>query len=1069
MPPNQPLRLDVNLSGMAPCRELEISVRQYARQLCADLGLPATVVLSLTAADGAKPNGPEPFGIAVNGRRSRDRWWPQRVLPDSPSPQHFAALVNFALYERREDLITPELAALLRTAWRAYAWAIEAFSEFARLFARYNFSLRHAEALVKRERLALDSETAVASCFEQAIEDAADLTLGSALYLSNDEFWFRKEKKDWTEGQKIAQAYGFLTPETRIEAGLLRPGEVQFQLNDIHLPVMRVLSRNEVLLSADEITKLSAAGHFRLFDPIFGVWYFAAESSPDVITTQENKLSSTEYLGLLLRWLLLANAGSLLASPVVYLMLDRLGQSAPALVNSLPVRFPRLGPPHRWLTSVLRRLLDERVTIRDLAAILEGLVNLREIESEGTSAAYHFSELPDSPVHLAPGGLADLSLEHLTAAARLGLRSLIVSPERHEIVPMLALPRKLEQAIATSGGPIDSNTAQQMMGFLTPRDNFDELAIVVDQDVRQRVRAALRLEFPTLRIIGTHEAPPALVADACHSAARSLVKRRVYQEALELAARAASLEPEQPAYHYELGQIYDLLQRGEEAERQYLRVKDFASDLRWRIAAADAFFERKSYDTAIRIYRELAEKSETATDYDLLGNRLVAIGAVHRAIEAYEQAAAKAPNQAVYHGHWAGALTEAGNYLTSNRRKRPLYEEAVREFEEAIRLDSTTAWYHQGLGVALTQLALMDLSPDAASDLTARAGTELREAVDLDPKNPAAWIELVRYLSREKKFDEALAALKKAASLVPAALQIQAALARAYAQAGDYQEAVRTAEKLNQAENRPADASDLLAALQAAVETEGKRREDPKNDGFVAELGHVQARLGNLQAALELYSQAARLAPSKTEPHKWLGNTLYKLGDYAGAAAEWEKAGEDPLILNNLGTAYDGLGDNQKALGFYQRACELAPANFVPHYNLGSTYYRLREWESALAAYRKSSECNPTFAPTHLNVGNCCFRLAQQGEAVSEWRKDAVSEWKESIRLDPKLIDARYNLGVALYLEAAPESRHEAEQQWSEALALDRNFSLAEDNYLALGRGDKPPDLDIVDVGRPRE
>jgi len=1074
MPPGEhsyALKLEVERAQFADQRELEIYLRQYSTELCADLGLPVDVSVALNTLDQRAFNQSGRFRIVVNGQACRSRWWPQPILPDDPSAQDIAELIGLALYDCREFLLTSELAGLIAAAWRIAdstgsmnPWSPEGFLYFLRAFLRYSFSLRHARRFVETCRVGASSESHAAYLFEQALEEATDVAFGPAVALCQEEY----NKPEYGERFKLlidnlGDELGLISPVVSIEPGLLKPGEFQIRLNEVHLPVIRGLSRGEILLLATQ-SDVSQHGieSTQLFDPLAGYWSLCAEDSPETKT----KLrvwpgGPAHYLHDSLRVAILGNAGSLLISPIVHLLLEHLKKSSSDLIKGVRAKFGESPPFHRRLTTILRRLLDERVPIGDLAGILEGLLCLREVRKNGAGlGVYHFSELPDSPLLVADGKpLADLSADDFAFAARLGVGSPSVRKleKGRQVLPVLPMTQEFQTALSSrsAAGVISQEDRQHILELLNAQPQQD-LAFVVSQSLRAGIRELLRFEFPTVAVLGSSEVPQPMLAKGYHAVGTMFLGGKRYQEALEMCLEAASLQPQESIYHYSLGRVYDALERPADAKAEYhLAAHVPTNDPYWQAAVADRFFDRKAYEDAIPLYRTAVSlDSKNASYFKRLGDSFNAIGAFHRAIEAYRQAILLNPEEALYHAYLAYSLTLQGDYLSDVVQKRKHYSEAVEELERAIAIDRDTAWYHHYLSWPLIKLQRLE-----------QASEELRAAIRLDEKNVSARRELADCLSRQKKFTEAVHELEASKEAYPSVLEIQMDLATAYVQAGNYAQALSLAEQISTAENPPKQATEFLTALRNAQETAGKLSTEPENPALFAALGHIHVQLGNLQTAIEQYRRAATLDPSQLNYHKWLGNTLFKAEDWKHAASEWEKvialAPDDALTVNNLGTAYDNLDQTEKAMGCYQKASSLAPGNLVPQYNLGSSNYRLGNLEAARDAYQRAVECNDKFAPAHFNLGNCYYRLGQPDEAIAEWER--------TIRLDPKFVDALYNLGVALRAtgDAASESRKKADEYWQEALRLDRNLTVVEDNLQAVAQA-LEPDLAIFDLLRSR-
>ena len=985
MPPIQnscPLKLEVELAQAAGGRELEIYLRQYAAELCADLALPVEVSLSLKSIDRAIFDEPGLFRILVDGRVCRSPWWPQTALPGQPSVPELAALISLAVYDCRELFVTSELAGAIATEWKiidgnGYGnhWSAEGFLHFLRAFPKYNFSLRHARQFIVSGRTGAGCESDAAYLFEQAMEEATDIVYGPAVAICEAEYSQNKPEYDKSVEalrNDVEADLGMVCPEIRIEEGILIPGEFQIQLNDVHLPVIRGLSPRKILLFANpaELSKLEIKT-IQLFDPLAGYSSLCADDSPEIRTKVDFwRGGPADYVKNSLGFAILGNAGSLLMSPLVRRRLDNLKKSASNvggseesianLVRCARARFGDSPPFRRRLTTILRRLLDERVSIRDWVGILESLLSLREVTRNGDAlGVYHFSELGDSPILVADGkSVNDLSAGDLVFAARLGAKSLSVrnQGDARQIVPVLALTQGLETALADQRGDgvVSRELGKRILALLNTQAS-QNLAIVVRQSLRSKIRERLRLEFPTVPVFGSSEIP----------------------------------------------------------------------------------------------------RSALAGGYFVLGDSLRVTGAFRRAIDAQRQAIDWAPDNAAYHANLAYALTLQGDYVSAKAEKGGCYGKAVEEYRLAIEMNPAMVWCHHYLSVPLRRLLRWD-----------EATNELREAIRLDEKDLAARRELAECLAAQGRFDEAVLELEKSRSAYPSVLEFQSDLARAYAQQGEYGKAVSLALPISTGDSPLQGAAEVLNSLRNAQETAGRITKEPQNAELFVALGHIHVQLGNLQAAAGQYLQATKLDQSRPDYHKWLGNTLFKQDDWAGAASEWEKAlslsPDDALTLNNLGTAYDNLEQIEKAMTCYERASKLVSDNFVPLYNLGSSNYRLGHTEEARDAYQKAVGLNDRFAPSHFNLGNCYYRL--------EHSEQAIAEWERATLLDPKLVEAHYNLGLALWVtgDATGERRRRALECWKEGLRLDPNLTDAEDNRDAAARGDEPNRRAIFDLLRTR-
>lgn len=109
------------------------------------------------------------------------------------------------------------------------------------------------------------------------------------------------------------------------------------------------------------------------------------------------------------------------------------------------------------------------------------------------------------------------------------------------------------------------------------------------------------------------------------------------------------------------------------------------------------------------------------------------------------------------------------------------YRQAVREFQEAVRLDpsSPIAWDYLSWALGYLQ------PPDLAG-----AEKASRESLRLGFSTMSAYYHLGRVLLLQKRYDEAIAAFKQAASIIPDSSTPEFGLVQVYLAKGDYDQAL---------------------------------------------------------------------------------------------------------------------------------------------------------------------------------------------------------------------------------------------------------------------------------------
>jgi len=181
------------------------------------------------------------------------------------------------------------------------------------------------------------------------------------------------------------------------------------------------------------------------------------------------------------------------------------------------------------------------------------------------------------------------------------------------------------------------------------------------------------------------------------------------------------------------------------------------------------------------------------------------------------------------------------------------YSEAAKVFELYTGQRPDNAWGHFMLG----------LSTWKAGDL-AKAEGAFEKALTLDPDHFKSLVNLSRVLIDQKRFDDALDKLTRAADLDPKSTDVQRLLGRAYHAQGKTDEAVE--------------------AYRRAIELDDKDAWSMNNLGL---LFLEQKRAGE---ALPLLAKAVELRKDVAVFHNNLGMALEHTGRFAAAAAAYSGA-----------------------------------------------------------------------------------------------------------------------------------------------------------------------------------
>jgi tetratricopeptide (TPR) repeat protein len=166
------------------------------------------------------------------------------------------------------------------------------------------------------------------------------------------------------------------------------------------------------------------------------------------------------------------------------------------------------------------------------------------------------------------------------------------------------------------------------------------------------------------------------------------------------------------------------------------------------------------------------------------------------------------------------------------------------------------------------------------------------------------------------------------------------------------------------------------------------------------------------KAAYDLLFECAKLAPSNGQLFLSMGKLLYDMGLNAQAVKAFERSVQllttDPQAHYLLGFMYTVLGRENWALAAWRKAVELAPDAHSLRYDLGYMYVRKGRHDLAAAEFARVLEHWPDDVETNFMLGLCYKELIEPGRSIPLFEK--------VLRRNPRHAQALYYLG-ACYLQ----------------------------------------------------
>ncbi len=408
-------------------------------------------------------------------------------------------------------------------------------------------------------------------------------------------------------------------------------------------------------------------------------------------------------------------------------------------------------------------------------------------------------------------------------------------------------------------------------------------------------------------------------------------------------------------------------------------------------------FQLGQYRQAIECFQQTLALCPGCVDaYVNLAKVLGVLEMPEEATQILDQALRIAPD---YYDIWYAY----GETLLSARRP----EEALQKLETATTLAPDDWQGHFLLANALSMLG----DKDKAIDRLAHART-------LAPDNMAVLNNLALLLFETGRREEALECLRHAVRVAPADSAILHNLGKLLLDCGANDEAIAVC-------RRAAD----LAPGEAAILTT---------------LGVAHERQGQFDEAIACFEQILKAGP---ETHELLYNLAW-LNHLDSAISYYQRAldliPDDERTIFHLAVAFKDKEDaNDKAISCYRRLLEINPDHVQGHNDLGLCLQRIGKPEEAWEHYHKTIEFDPSFASGYLNLGTVCIEAYQDYERAEEYLQkarqlapemplvwynlglnrgeqnryeEAVTCYRRAIELNPELVEAHWNLSIALLL-----------------------------------------------------
>ena len=368
------------------------------------------------------------------------------------------------------------------------------------------------------------------------------------------------------------------------------------------------------------------------------------------------------------------------------------------------------------------------------------------------------------------------------------------------------------------------------------------------------------------------------------------------------------------------------------------------------------------------------QRPESADAHSNLGLALMNLGQFEEAGAALRRARELDPKH-------QSALQNSAELL----RKQGRFEEAVEAYRAVLQHDRRYALAYAGLGDALFQLQRYEAAIEALSMsldiqpglpfagklylLMGRAARSLgqldraeayfRDAVEIEPDEAAALLDLAGVLRAQGRRDEAGALTDRARELRP---------------------------------NDPANLQNIAEAL---------RKEK------------------HYEQALAAYREVLAVSPGYALAHAGMGDTLFRMERFEESLDAFDRAlaaqpdlGAAGTLHSLAGQAAQHLDRIDEAAHHFAEAMRIDPRDNSSIDRLALIRFGQQRYQEALVLYRNLLELTPDSAQTYSNLGATLYYLGREDEALRQFER--------AVEIDPNLETARAGLDTLRARASAP-------------------------------------------------
>lgn len=475
--------------------------------LIADLRIPAEISLVVRLGDDEKGFAMSSYQVVINDMKCRHPL--PTIVPQDVQAKELARSVAWVIHQNRELVITVPLTEKIREVWSSEngepylpVLSEERFHEFLSALVRRGFRIVRGKAIAQNSKEKRQSVWSAKECFEEAVS-GLDTTIR---FFLNDEGVKTRSAAD--DNKPLEEMFGLMQDGLFYELGIILPevkidtdesldeNEFRIQLNDVRFPSNSGLARDQFLVNdtSDRLHLLNLTGKSAVNPANGSECAIVQDEDAALEICREAGLTTWGPAGFVLLSLsaeVRRNAGNFLTTGVVKFSMDRLSEAFSDLVDTALKRFDIVV-----LTPILRDLLDEELSIRDLRGILEALLAIN-----GTSDVDQSKNLVFSP--------------HILSLLRVALKRYISNKyKRDNVLVVYLLDNQIETRIMQEKPLNDEERDQLIKAFSGEVGDLPMASqnpiILTTLEIRKKLKNQIEKEFPRVAVLCYQELSPDL-------------------------------------------------------------------------------------------------------------------------------------------------------------------------------------------------------------------------------------------------------------------------------------------------------------------------------------------------------------------------------------------------------------------------------------------------------------------------------------------------------------------------------------------------------------------------------